>query len=441
MKVLVTGGAGFIGSHIVDALVARGDQVTVLDDFTTGYREHVNPAAEVIEGSVADEDAVRRAVRGCEIVFHQAAHKAVLRSVEQPLPTDIANVHGTLTVLKAACDQGTRRVLYASSSSIYGGGTELPTTESAPLVPRSPYAVTKLTGEHYCRVFSELYGLETLALRYFNVYGPRQPPNATYAAVIPLFIEALMHGTPPVVHGDGRQSRDFTYVDDVVTANLLAASAPAARCHGQPYNIAAGATYSLLDLLGVLGKILDLSPRPIFGPPRPGDVRVSQADATIAARAISGSGARSNSRPAYAPLFSGSAAAPWQPRRDLRVATRGNRAHWSRRACANGALTGLVLVGAGFQVPQRVERVLRRLHRIAVRLLQLGEDLFTMDIDRARRLDAEPYLIAADFENRHHDLVPDHDALVRTSREHEHGSLPSMAAAVSAPKRRAYAVG
>ena len=173
-------------------------------------------------------------------MFHQAAHKAVLRSVERPLTTDTANTHGTLTILKAAADAGVRRVVHASSSSVYGGATTVPTPETEPLVPRSPYAVTKLAAEHYCRVFAELYGLETVALRYFNVYGPRQRPDATYAAVIPLFVDALLHGREVEVHGDGLQSRDFTYIDDVVGANLAAASAPGVACSGRAYNIAAG---------------------------------------------------------------------------------------------------------------------------------------------------------------------------------------------------------
>jgi nucleoside-diphosphate-sugar epimerase len=283
MKTLVTGGAGFIGSHLVDALVSGGNEVVVLDDLNTGYRDNVNAAAEFIEGSITDEAVVRTAVRDCEIVFHQAAHKAILRSVEQPLPTDFANTHGTLTVLKCALDEKVRRVVHASSSSVYGGATRVPTREDEPLLPRSPYAVTKLSAEHYCRVFSELYGLETVALRYFNVFGPRQRPDATYAAVIPLFIEALMQGTSPIVHGDGHQSRDFTYVSDVVEANIAAARAPSERCSGKVYNIAGGACWSLLELLAVLADLLHVSPQPVFGPSRPGDVRVSQADVTAAA--------------------------------------------------------------------------------------------------------------------------------------------------------------
>src|SRR5579862_2287595 len=225
MRVLVTGGAGFIGSHLVDALVERGDEVVVLDDLSTGFAANINPAATLVEGSIADEAAAAKAVDGCGLVFHQAAHKAVLRSVELPLTTDTANTHGTLTILKAAADAGVQRVVHASSSSVYGGAATLPTTEDEPMHPRSPYAVTKLAAEHYCRVFTELYGLETVALRYFNVYGPRQRPDATYAAVIPLFVAALLSGNDPVVHGDGLQSRDFTFIDDVVAANLAAARA------------------------------------------------------------------------------------------------------------------------------------------------------------------------------------------------------------------------
>ncbi len=191
MRVLVTGGAGFIGSHLVDALVARGDEVVVLDDLSTGTRANMHPDAELVYGSIADEAVARAAVTGCELVFHEAAHKAVLRSVEQPLTTDTANTHGTLNLLKAASDAGVRRFVHASSSSVYGGATIVPTPETAPLIPRSPYAVTKLAAEHYCRVFAELYGLETVALRYFNVYGPRQRPDATYAAVIPLFVDEV----------------------------------------------------------------------------------------------------------------------------------------------------------------------------------------------------------------------------------------------------------
>ncbi len=284
MNALVTGGAGFIGSNLVDALVEQGDSVRVLDDLSTGYADNVHPKAELVVGDVADEELVRRAVEDVVVVFHQAAHRAVLRSVEHPLATDTANTHGTLTVLKAATDAGARRVVYASSSSVYGGAAQRPTPEDAPTLPRSPYAVTKLAAEHYCRVFAELYGLETVALRYFNVYGPRQRPDSAYAAVIPLFIDAIQRGEAPTVHGDGHQSRDFTYVDDVVAANLAAATAPAEVCSGKAYNIAGGDARSLLDILEALGNILGRTPSPVHTDPRPGDVRHSLADVSAASR-------------------------------------------------------------------------------------------------------------------------------------------------------------
>jgi UDP-glucose 4-epimerase len=284
MQVLVTGGAGFIGSNLADALVADGHTVRVIDDLYTGFAENVPAEAELIEASVGDVDAAARAVSGAEVVFHQAAHRAVLKSVQDPLRTDLANVHGTLVLLKAAADAGVRRVVSASSSSVYGGAALLPTPEDTPLLPRSPYAVSKLAGEHYCRVFSELFGLETVALRYFNVYGPRQRPDSAYAAVIPLFIDALASGQPPLVHGDGTQSRDFAFIDDVVRANLLAASAPADRTSGRAYNIAGGKPVTLLQLLEMLGAILGVDPKPTFGPTREGDVYQTEADMTAARR-------------------------------------------------------------------------------------------------------------------------------------------------------------
>ncbi|MEA2686954.1 MAG: UDP-glucose 4-epimerase [Actinomycetota bacterium] len=283
MRALVTGGAGFIGSNLADGLLARGAEVRIFDNLSTGFRENVSAKAELLEGDIRDEAAVRKAVAGMDVVFHKAAMRAVLQSVQDPLSVDLANTHGTLLVLKAAQDAGVRRVVAASSSSIYGGAKQLPTPESAPLVPRSPYAVSKLAGEQYCRVWAELFGLETVALRYFNVYGPRQRPDSAYAAVIPLFTRALRTGARPVVHGDGLQSRSFAYIDDVVEANLAAAAAPARACSGKAYNIAGSHSYTLIQLLEEVGSILGVKVDPEHTDPRAGDIRHSSADLTAAA--------------------------------------------------------------------------------------------------------------------------------------------------------------
>jgi UDP-glucose 4-epimerase len=284
VRVLVTGGAGFIGSNLVDALVAAGDEVRILDDLSNGLAANANVAAELVEGSVADPGTVARAVDGCELVFHLAALGSVSRSVENPLATDTANVHGTLAVLKGALDAGARRVVFSSSSSVYGGATPPPTPESAPLAPKSPYAVSKLAGEQYCRVFAQLFDIETVALRFFNVFGPRQRPDSQYAAVIPLFATALREGRRPTVHGDGMQSRDFTYVGDVVAALRAAGSAPGDACNGNVYNVAGGRNYTLLDLLDALGTIIGTNADPEFVDPRPGDIKFSKADPSAAAR-------------------------------------------------------------------------------------------------------------------------------------------------------------
>ena len=286
MRTVVTGGAGFIGTSLVHALLDRGDEVVVLDDLSTGFAENVATGARFIETSIERLDELRDAVAGAELVFHKAASRAVSRSVADPLGTDQANTHGTLQLLVACRDAGVRRVILASSSSVYGGVAPLPTPETATLTPKSPYAVSKLAAEHYARVFWELYGLETVSLRYFNVFGPRQRPDSAYAAVIPLFIAALAAGDVPEVHGDGRQSRDFTYIDDVVRANLLAAAAPVERVAGKVLNIAQGGETSLLDLLDELGRIMDRKPEPRFTDPRPGDVRQSRADVTAARDAL-----------------------------------------------------------------------------------------------------------------------------------------------------------
>src|SRR5437763_12700907 len=284
MRALVTGGAGFIGSNLADRLLGDGFEVRGFDNLSTGFRDNVPSNAELVEGDIRDEAAVRAAVAGADVVFHQAAHRAVLQSVQNPLSTDLANTHGTLLVLKAAQDAGVRRVVAASSSSVYGGADQLPTPESAPLLPRSPYAVSKLAGEHYCRVWAELFGLETVALRYFNVYGPRQRPDSAYAAVIPLFTRALRAGGRPVVHGDGGQSRSFAFIDAVVAANLAAATASAEACSGRAYNIGGNRRSTLLELLDELGAILGVEVEPEHTDPRPGDIRHSFADISAADR-------------------------------------------------------------------------------------------------------------------------------------------------------------
>jgi UDP-glucose 4-epimerase len=276
---LVTGGAGFIGSHLVEALLERGERVRVLDNFSTGDRANLEPVLErieLIEGDITDLETVHRATRGCELVFHQAALASVPRSVANPLATHRACVDGTLHVLLAARDAGVRRVIYAASSSAYGNSQRLPKSETDPTAPLSPYAVAKLAGEQYCAAFSEVYRLETVRLRYFNVFGPRQTPDSPYAAVIPLFIQALATGRQPTIHGDGKQSRDFTYVADAVAANLAAAQAPGVS--GRVYNVACGRQTSLLELIEHLNALLGTDIAPLHAPPRPGDVRHSLAD-------------------------------------------------------------------------------------------------------------------------------------------------------------------
>jgi UDP-glucose 4-epimerase len=276
---LVTGGAGFIGSHLVEALLARGRRVRVLDNFSTGDPANlagVRDRVEVIDADLADRAALARAVRGAGLVFHQAALASVPRSVADPAATHEACATGTLNVLVAARDAGVRRVVYAASSSAYGNSERLPKCETDPTAPLSPYAVAKLAGEQYCAAFTEVYSLETVRLRYFNVFGPRQSPDSPYAAVIPLFLRAMLAGQRPFIHGDGRQSRDFTFVDDVIQANLLAADAPGVS--GRLYNVACGRRTSLLDLVASINDLLGTAIAPTHGPPRPGDVRHSQAD-------------------------------------------------------------------------------------------------------------------------------------------------------------------
>ena len=282
MKVTVTGGAGFIGSHLAAGLVGDGHEVVVLDDLSTGDAASVHPDARLVAADVCDAGAVLEAVAGAEVVFHLAAHRAIARSIDDPAGTDRANSQGTVTVLQASVEAGVRRVVYASSSSVYGDVAVTPVREDAPPAPVSPYAVSKLAGEHYCRVFGAIHGIETVALRYFNVYGPGQPSDGRYATVIPLFLDALLSGRRPIVFGDGSLARDFTYVDDVVAATVAAASAPAAT--GRIYNVGAGRPYSLLELLEVLGSLTGVTPDPVHEDARAGDVARTHADPSAAGR-------------------------------------------------------------------------------------------------------------------------------------------------------------
>jgi UDP-glucose 4-epimerase len=277
-RALVTGGAGFIGGHLCERLVELGWQVRVLDDFSSGRDENLREIAdqiEIVRGDVRDAQVVASAVEGVEVVFHQAALPSVPRSVAEPVRTHAVNSDGTLLVLDCARHAGVRRVVYAASSSAYGDTPTLPKIETMPARPRSPYALQKYTGEVYCQLFTELYGLETVALRYFNVYGPRQDPKSEYAAVIPRFVTACLGGVAPRIYGDGEQTRDFTCVVDAVRANLLAADAP--RASGSVCNVAAGARTSLNQLLAEIRLQTGARVEPIHVPAREGDVRDSLA--------------------------------------------------------------------------------------------------------------------------------------------------------------------
>jgi len=280
-KVLVTGGAGFIGSNLTEVLLKQGHSVRVLDNFSTGKKENLIfnknfPSLEVMEGNICDLALCGEAIRDREYVFHQAALPSVQRSVEDPLTSNEVNVEGTLNILLSAREGGVKRVIYASSSSVYGESPTLPKVEEMPSNPLSPYALQKYIGEHYCRLFFQLYGLQTVSLRYFNIFGPKQDPNSLYSAVIPKFIDALLKNRPPVVFGDGEQSRDFTYIDNVVQANLLAMSAK--ETHGEAMNIACGKQTSLNQLLTILQNVLGSTVSPVYQEPRVGDVKHSLAD-------------------------------------------------------------------------------------------------------------------------------------------------------------------
>ena len=303
MGYLVTGGAGFIGSHLSEALLRRGKKVRVVDNLSTGTRrnlEHLKRLGgdlDVIEADLNDTDAARRACHGVEVAFHLAALPSVARSVEFPITSNAANVTATLAVLCAARAAGVRRIVYAASSSAYGeprtrGGDRIANhrarakRESMQPRPLSPYAVSKLAAEYYTQVFHDVYGLETVCLRYFNIFGPRQNPLSAYGAAIPRFIAAMLHDEPPLVFGDGRQSRDFTYIDNAVRANLLAAAAPARRVSGEVFNVACGRNTSLLEVIDRLNRLLGKRLEPRFEPPRPGDVRHSKADVSKAKRLL-----------------------------------------------------------------------------------------------------------------------------------------------------------
>ena len=278
MRFLVTGGAGFIGSHLVEHLVGEGHDVVVLDDFSTGKRENLATfrGVEVVEGSVTDPATCARACRRVDYVLHQAALASVPRSLRDPVATHQANATGTLNVLLAARDAGVRRVVYAASSSAYGNTAELPKHEGMVPRPLSPYAVTKLAGEEYCRAVHASFGVETVALRYFNIFGPRQDPASQYAAVVPKFIVSAMANESPVIYGDGEQTRDFTYVANAVQANMVACSAPAEAC-GEVFNVGCGARISVNELWRQITGILESKARAQYEPARVGDVRDSLA--------------------------------------------------------------------------------------------------------------------------------------------------------------------
>jgi nucleoside-diphosphate-sugar epimerase len=282
-RFLVTGGAGFIGSHLVTAILARGDEVRVLDNFATGKREHLQlfkGRANVVEGDVRDEAVVERLMAGVDYVLHLAAVVSVPQSMRDPALTNDVNVNGTLNVLTAARKFNVKRVVFSSSCAVFGDNPQLPLFEQSTTQPLSPYAASKLIGEVYCQTFYRAYGLPTVCLRYFNIYGPRQDPNGDYAAVIPKFVQRLKAGQAPLIYGDGHQTRDFVYVGDVVRANLLACERPQAA--GQVFNIASGQRTSLLDLVTIISSLAPQPVQPQFAPPREGDILHSRGDGTCA---------------------------------------------------------------------------------------------------------------------------------------------------------------
>jgi nucleoside-diphosphate-sugar epimerase len=281
MKYLITGGAGFIGSNIVKELLSKGESVNVLDNFSTGRRSNLfefenNPNLQLIEGDLRSFHLVRQAVNGVDYILHQGALPSVPRSINDPITSNDVNILGTLNILEAAKEFGVKRVVFASSSSVYGNNPTLPKDETLSVAPLSPYAVTKYSAERYCQVFYNIYGIETVALRYFNVFGPKQDPFSEYSAVIPKFIKLIIDDKEPVIYGDGSQSRDFTYVENNINANLLACISPNAA--GEVFNIACGARYTLNDLVDGINKVLNKNIEPKYIETRAGDVKHSLAD-------------------------------------------------------------------------------------------------------------------------------------------------------------------
>lgn len=286
-RYLVSGGAGFIGSHIVEELVKRGNSVRVIDNFITGKKENISAflgKIELIEGDIRDSSVCREAVDGMDFVLHQAALPSVPRSIKDPILTNEINVTGTLNLLLASRDANIKRVVFASSSSVYGDNPQLPKKEGLEGTPLSPYAISKRVGEMYCRVFSQVFNLSTVCLRYFNIFGPRQDPFSQYAAVIPNFITKMLKDENPVIFGDGEQSRDFTYVSNVVEANILAANA--GGISGEVFNIACGERTTVNSLVENINEVLDKRINPSYDKPRPGDVKHSFADISKARKTI-----------------------------------------------------------------------------------------------------------------------------------------------------------
>ncbi len=289
MKYLITGGAGFIGSNLTRYVLQKGHEVVVLDNFSTGKRENLEEIEDritLIEGDLRDRSVVEKALKGCSAVFHQGALGSVPRSVEDPVTSHDVNVNGTLNVLESARSEGVRRIVFAASSSAYGDQPESPKQESMISLPKSPYAASKVAGEVYMQAYADAYGMETVCLRYFNVFGPCQDPHGAYAAVIPAFVTNLLRGERPTVYGDGEQSRDFCYIDNVCKANWLASQAPADRCNGRPMNIACHRQISLNQILEQLQDLLGTKIEPIYTHERPGDVKHSLADVSLAKEMI-----------------------------------------------------------------------------------------------------------------------------------------------------------